>query len=38
MSDALLQTPVLLFTLMMGAFILTLGPIAAADLIRARRK
>ena len=37
MSDALLQTPVLLFACMMGAFMLTLGPIAAADLLRSRR-
>ena len=38
MSAALLQTPVLLFAGMMGAFMLTLGPIAVADLVRARRK
>ena len=38
MSEALLQTPVLVFALMMGAFMLTLGPVAAADLVRSRRK
>ncbi len=38
MTDALLQTPVLVFVFMMGAFMFTLGPIAAADLIRSRRR
>lgn len=37
MSDHLLQTPVIVFALMMGSFMLVLGPIALAELIRARR-
>ncbi len=37
MSAHLLQTPVLVFLFMMGAFMLILGPIAVADFIRSRR-
>lgn len=37
MTAQLLQTPVLVFLFMMFAFILTLGPVALADLVRSRR-
>jgi hypothetical protein len=37
MAHPLFQTPVLIFIGMMAAFLLTLGPIALADLIRSRR-
>lgn len=37
MTNPLAQTPVLVFALMMASFILTLGPIALADILRARR-
>jgi hypothetical protein len=37
MSQPLLQTPVLVFAAMMGAFIITLAPVALFDLIRSRR-
>lgn len=37
MTDPLFQTPVLIFIGMMAAFMLTLGPIALADLVRSRR-
>ncbi len=36
MAHPLFQTPVLIFVGMMAAFLLTLGPIALADLIRSR--
>ena len=37
MSSPLFQTPFLIFLGMMAAFMLTLGPIALADLLRSRR-
>lgn len=37
MANPLLQTPVLIFALMMGAFLFTLGPIALADVLRSPR-
>lgn len=37
MSNPLAQPAVLIFGGMMAAFLLTLGPIALADLIRARK-
>lgn len=37
MTHPLLQTPVLVFALMMGSFLLILGPIALADALRPRR-
>lgn len=37
MSSHLTQIPVLVFALMMGSFLLILGPIAMADLIRSRK-
>ena len=37
MTSHLTQFPVLLFALMMVSFALTLGPIAAADIIRSRK-
>jgi hypothetical protein len=37
MTDPLTQTPVLLFALMMVSFIIVVGSIATADLVRKRR-
>lgn len=37
MTNPLLQGPVLIFAAMVGSFLLVLGPIALADLIRNRR-
>lgn len=37
MSEYLFQAPVILFMLMASSFALVLGPIAASDLIRAKR-
>ncbi len=37
MTHPLMQTPVLIFAFMMISFMLTLGPIAIADLIRSKR-
>lgn len=37
MTNPLLQGPVLIFAAMMASFLLVLGPIALADLIRNRR-
>ncbi|SNS63832.1 hypothetical protein SAMN06295955_10311 [Sphingopyxis indica] len=37
MSHPLLQAPVLIFTLMTIGFMLVLGPVAAIDIIRARK-
>ena len=37
MANPLLQTPVLIFGLMMGSFLLILGPIALADILRRPR-
>lgn len=38
MAHPLTQTPVLIFLLMMAGFMLTLGPVAAIDLIRSRKE
>jgi hypothetical protein len=37
MTDPLTQTPVLLFALMMVSFIVVVGGLATADLVRKRR-
>jgi hypothetical protein len=37
MTHPLLQTPMLIFALMMGSFLLVLGPIALADVLRRPR-
>jgi len=37
MTHPLLQTPVLIFALMVGSFLLVLGPIALADVLRRPR-
>ena len=37
MSHPFLQAPVLIFTLMTVSFMLVLGPVAAMDIVRARK-